>query len=312
MKRDALRTTLAAASTRAMLSSPLPALNDPEGNAVPPALPPIVDAHVHLFPEPLLAAIRDWLDRWAWPVRYRLTSEAIVEFLLSRGVERIIGLHYSHQPGLARDLNRFMARFCSQYPQVVGTATVFPGEEHAAAILRKAFDMGLVGVKLHAHVQAFSMDSAAMHEIYQVCAASGKPIVMHVGREPKSPTFPYPVDPYDICAVEALEHVLRQYPELRVCVPHLGADEFTDYRRLLDTYENIWLDIAMTQADYLPVPEPIPPLGGFRPDRVMYGTDFPQIPYAWDRELKSVVQQDLPDAALEKLLGANAIDFFRL
>ena len=44
----------------------------------------------------------------------------------------------------------------------------------------------------------------------------------------------------------------------------------------------------------------------------MYGTDFPQIPYAWDRELKSIVQQGLPDAALEKLLAANALEFFRV
>lgn len=312
MKRDSSGITSTQTSAQPMLSAPLPALNDREGDAVPPALPPIVDAHVHLFPEPLFTAIWGWLDRWAWPVRYRLTSEAVIEFLLSRGIERIVGLHYAHQPGLARDLNRSMARLCRRYPQVIGTATVFPGEPDATAILREAFDTGLLGVKLHAHVQCFSMDSTGMHQIYEVCADHAKPIVMHVGREPKSPEFPYPVDPYDICSADKVEHVLRQYPELRVCVPHLGADEFGAYQRLLGTYDNIWLDIAMTQADYLPVPKPIPPLGEFRLDRVMYGTDFPHLPYAWDRELKMLVQQGLPGPALERILGANAIEFFRL
>lgn len=311
MKRDAPTTIFSDTSSHPMLTLPLPPLDDPEGEAVPQSLPPVIDAHVHLFPEPLFHAIWAWLDQWAWPIRYRLNSEAIVQFFIERGVDRIVGLHYAHAPGIARSLNKAMAKLCRQHPQVIGTATVFPGEEDAAAILREGFDLGLAGVKLHAHVQFFSMESKAMHEVYEVCAAAGKPIVMHVGREPKNPVFPYPVDPYVLCEVGKVEQVLQQYPELKVCVPHMGADEFAQYKRLLETYDNIWLDIAMTQADYLPVPEPMPPLSGFRLDRVMYGTDFPHIPYAWDRELKSIVRQDLPDTALKRVLGENALEFFQ-
>lgn len=311
MKRDPSTSTSDRLNAHPMVALPLPPLDDREGDAVPLSLPPVIDAHVHLFPEPLFQAIWAWLDRWAWPIRYRLNAEAIVEFLLSRGLSRIVGLHYAHQPGIARGLNHAMAGLCRRYPKVIGTATVFPGEDDAADILREAFDMGLSGVKLHAHVQFFRLDSKDMHEVYRVCAAAGKPIVMHVGREPKSQVFPYPVDPYTICAADKVEQVLRQYPELNLCVPHLGADEFGEYRRLLETYDNIWLDVAMTQADYLPVSEPIPPLREFRLDRVMYGSDFPHIPYAWDRELKSIALQGLSDADLERLLAANALEFFQ-
>ena len=68
---------------------------------------------------------------------------------------------------------------------------------------------------------------------------------MHVGREPKSPVFNYPRDPYLICSAKAVEEVIRAYPKLRVCVPHMGADEYTDYRRLIEQYDNLWLDNAM-------------------------------------------------------------------
>lgn len=294
-----------------MATLPLKAVGDPEDERVPHGLPLVVDAHVHLFPEPLFEAIWNWFDRFGWPIRYRLSSTAIVDFLRSKGVERIVALHYVHQPGLARALNQYMASLCRDHPCVVGTATVFPGEEGAADILSEGFRSGLAAVKLHAHVQGFHMDSPAMHEVYQVCVAFDKPLVMHVGREPRSPEVKYVVDPYLTCRADKLESVLRDYPHLRVCVPHLGADEFTAYRRMLENYDNLWVDNAMMLADYLPVSN-LPSLAEIRPDRLMYGTDFPHIPYAWDRELKRLCRLGLSDETLELVLAKNAAEFFRM
>ncbi|MEJ2718068.1 MAG: amidohydrolase family protein, partial [Deltaproteobacteria bacterium] len=198
-----------------MIHRPLPRRNDPEGERVPESLPCIVDVHVHLFPDKLFTAIRNWLDEFAWRVRYRLRSPEVIEFLLARGVDRVVGLHYAHKPGMARTLNTYMAGLCRDYPQVIGTATVFPGEEGAGAILGEAFERGLIGVKLHAHVQFFDLDSDEMNEIYDVCLRRGQPLVMHVGREPKSSVYHYQRDPYRICGADKLEPVLKQYPGLR-------------------------------------------------------------------------------------------------
>ena len=46
------------------------------------------------------------------------------------------------------------------------------------------------------------------------------------------------------------------------------------------------------------------------PDRLMYGTDFPNLPFAWDRELKRIVALDLPAPALANVLGATALGLF--
>ena len=140
-----------------MLQTPLPALNDREGNHVPESLPEIIDAHVHLFPDNLFESIWQWFEKYGWPIRYRLSSPEIIEFLLSRGVSRIVGLHYAHRPGIAGELNTYMAKLCRSFPQLTAMATVFPGEEKASQILTEAFDMGLSGVKLHCHVQCFDM-----------------------------------------------------------------------------------------------------------------------------------------------------------
>lgn len=292
-----------------MLHTPLPALDDREEDQVPQNLPAIIDAHVHLFPDHLFASIWQWFEKFGWPIRYRLTSAAAIEFLLSRGVRRIVGLHYAHRPGVARELNAYMAGLCRNFPQLTAMATVFPGEDQAREILAEAFDNGLTGVKLHGHVQCFDMLEPAMHEIYRLCQQSGRPLIMHVGREPKSPA--YPCDPYALCSAARLERVIKEYPGLRVCVPHLGADEFDSYRRLLERYDNLWLDTTMTLADYLPFAD-IPDLAQMRGDRLIFGSDFPNLPYAWDRELKRIGRLKLSAQRLSRLLSLNAVEFYAI
>lgn len=291
------------------LAQPLAPIGDPEGARVPPDLPPVIDAHVHLFPDSLFEALWRWFDAYGWPVRYRLYARQVIEFQLSRGVERLVALHYAHQPGMARALNRFVADLVREEPRVLGLATVYPGEADAERILDEAFALGLGGVKLHCHVQCFSPDDEAMHTIYATCAARGKPLVMHAGREPKSPA--YKCDPHLICGVERVERALQDHPTLKLCIPHLGFDEVDGYLALLERYPNLWLDTTMVVADFFPVHVPNRVLEA-RPERILYGTDFPNLPYAWDRELGKLSARKLHDDVLERILGANARELFDL
>jgi len=100
-------------------------LDDLEGKRLPECFPTVTDAHVHLFPDRVFKAIWRWFDQFAWPIRYKLTSPQIIEFLISRGLNRILGLHYAHKPGMARELNAYMAELCREYPQIIGTRPPF-------------------------------------------------------------------------------------------------------------------------------------------------------------------------------------------
>ncbi len=293
-----------------MLEMNMQSLNDKEGSMVPVGLPPVIDAHVHIFPRSIFSAIWKWFDENAWHIRYQMTSSQIFDFLLSHGIQHIIALQYAHKPGIARQLNKYMSEKCAEYEnQVTGMATVFPGEESAEKILQEAFDSGLGGLKLHAHVQCFDMNSKHMNRLYECCRINKKPVVMHIGREPKSTA--YRCDPYEICSAEKLENILKDFPGIKICVPHLGFDETSDYRKMIEKYDNLWLDTTMVITDYFQLKEKID-LGRYRSDRIMYGSDFPNIPYAWDRELKELKAVGISRHALEKISGKNAIDFFSL
>lgn len=285
-------------------------INDQEGSNVPAGLPPVIDAHVHIFPRSIFSSIRKWFDQNAWHIRYRLTSSEIFEFLLSRGIKHIVALQYAHKPEIARQLNKYMAEKCRESNnRVTGMATVFPGENNAESILQEAFDSGLGGLKLHAHVQCFDMNGEHMNRLYECCRINKKPIIMHIGREPKSPA--YSCDPYQLCSAEKLERILKDFPDLKICVPHMGFDEISAYKEMIEKYDNLWLDTTMVITDYFPIEEKIA-LGYYRSDRIMYGSDFPNIPYAWDRELKELKAADISHEALDQITNKNAIDFFSL
>jgi predicted TIM-barrel fold metal-dependent hydrolase len=167
--------------------------------------------------------------------------------------------------------------------------------------------MGLSGIKLHCHVQCFSPDDEALEGIYDACARHGKPIVVHAGREPKSAA--YKCDPHALCSAERTRRVLERHPRLTLVVPHLGADEYDAYLALLERYDNLWLDTTMVLADYFGARPS--PLFFARPERILYGTDFPNLPYAWDRELVRLEAHGGEGARSARHLGREHAAFVR-
>jgi predicted TIM-barrel fold metal-dependent hydrolase len=268
----------------------------------------VIDAHVHLFPDRVYDAVYRWFDLNAWRCRYRLHSEEVVAFLSARGVSRFCALHYSHKPGMAQQLNRFVAEAARAHPEILPLGTVLPGEPDAREILREALGpLGLRGIKIHCHVQNLAPDDERMELIYRECEAAGRTLVIHAGREPR--VDGYPVDPHSVCAAARMQRVLERHPRLRIVVPHLGADEFDAYLALLEQHENLWLDTTMALGDYFITAPPAALYPG-RVERLLYGTDFPIMPYAWDRELRRIVAAPLSEKQRRALLVENALKLF--
>ncbi|MBI3071516.1 MAG: amidohydrolase [Deltaproteobacteria bacterium] len=285
----------------------MPALNDPEGAHVPDGAR-VIDAHVHLFPDRVATAIWAWFDAHGWPIRYKLSADTIVQFLATRGVSQIVGLVYAHKPGMAESLNAFIAGLADRYPSVIPCGTVLPGEPDTRAIVARAFNRyGLAGIKIHCHVQCVAPDDPRLDPVYEEAAAALRPVVIHAGREPASDA--YRCDPHALCSAAAVRRALERHPSLTLVVPHLGADEFDAFDTLLDDFPRLMLDTTMMLANYFPVAPPADLLHR-RADRLIYGTDFPNIPYAWDRELRHIVAANLSPDARDAILYKNTLRVF--
>ena len=263
-----------------------------------------IDAHTHLFPDAIYAAMLRWFDAHAWEIVFRGNADATIAHLHAHGTPRFVALVFAHKPGVARWLNQFLADTIRAQPGIVGVGTVMPGEPDAADIVRDAVGrLGLRGIKLHCHVQRMAIDDPRVVEVLRVCQALRVPAVVHAGREPASDA--YGVDCHAICAVDRTERVLQALPDLQLVVPHVGADEYAPYLQLTRQYPNLWLDTAMACADYFET-HPAWPLLESCADRVLLGTDFPIIPYPVDRERTVLAQRIVDDTALAAILGGNA------
>jgi predicted TIM-barrel fold metal-dependent hydrolase len=221
----------------------------------------------------------------------------------------VVCLHYGHKPGMSRSLNGFVAELCRADARLVGLATVFPGEPDASLVIEEAARLGLRGIKLHCHVQGFAPDSDDAGVVFEAAERLAMPVVIHAGREPKSPA--YPVDTYAVCGADRMARVLERFPRLRVCVPHFGADEVDAYGALLEKHDNLYLDTTMMLGRFFPGEAPFALLAA-RPERILYGTDFPNLPYAWDREIRALAAERLRDDVLARVLSGTANELFAL
>ncbi|KAF9172952.1 hypothetical protein BGX20_004486 [Mortierella sp. AD010] len=220
-----------------------------------------------------------------------------------------------------------------------GLATVMPGEPGAKDILAEAFTtLGLSGIKMHSHVQCVPANHPSMDEVYETCIQFDKPVLIHAGKEPNSSA--YKVDAGKICDVSIVEDVLTRYPNLRMCVPHLGMNQYQEFFDLLDKFPNLYLDTTMTFGAFFRSMEDDKPFAQMMRtmllkhcDRILYGTDWPNIPYDWSRELANLIgmidgdgeatsvkvgqggekgmrRTVEGDIALEKILWRNASAFY--
>jgi len=278
-------------------------LDDPPERDATRAPPGVLDAHVHVFPARLHAAIRRWFDAHAWTIRYAFDGEQVDAFLAARGVEAYLALHYPHEPGMAEALNAFALAFAREHPRAIPCASVLPGEDGAEQILARALDAGARAVKIHAHVQCVGPDDPRMEPVYRQVEAHDALLVYHCGNEPA--TEGYRCDVRAICSAAAFDRAMHRHPEMKICVPHFGAGETEQYVALLDRYPRLYLDTAMGLSGYLPFALPEDLLAA-RWDRILYGSDFPNLPYAWDRDLRAIEAAALTGAQRAAILGGTA------
>ncbi|MGQ9652584.1 MAG: amidohydrolase family protein [Thermodesulfobacteriota bacterium] len=272
---------------------------------------PIIDAHVHLFPPGLDEAVRRWFDEHAWSFKYRGRGEDLVSHLFQEGVSGAVLMSYSHRPGIAEGLNEFTASVVQRFPNTAGMAALHPEDRSPRGILEKALRaLDLRGVKLHCHVLKIAPDDPVMFPVYEAVLEHDAILTIHAGREPAAEA--YGTDVRAICGARRMEKVLRRYPDMKVIVPHMGIDETDVFFSLLDEFQNLYLDSTMILAGYFDISLPDKEKIIRYADRILYGSDYPHIPYEMDREVKALLSLELGEEATRKILCDNAARLFGL
>ena len=265
---------------------------------------PIIDTHVHVFPQKLAEAVRHWFEGYAWKFKYQGSPEQLLQAQFDNGVAGLVLLTYAHRPGIADELNAYVASLIKRLPNIAGLATLHPEDTNPGDIIKRAHEeWGLCGVKLHCHVQKVAPDDPVLFPTYEALLQFDGVLNIHAGREPAIEA--YGLDVRAISGARRVERILKRYPELKIIVPHLGFDESERFYSLLDAYPTLYLDTTMMLADFFDVAVDREKLIQYA-DRILYGSDYPHIPYSMEREVRAILEMDLGEEATRKIFYENA------
>jgi predicted TIM-barrel fold metal-dependent hydrolase len=251
------------------------------------------------MPERLFSAVRAYFRAHLWHPRYDAPTEDLVQTLIDVGVSRFVFMPYAHRGGMARSLNHWVANVEATFaPQAIGFGTFHPDDDELLPELAsEAFGrLGLRGAKLHPQVGRFALDDPRLDPLYERAAESGAVLLIHAGRRP---------EPSEYVGARPFARLMRRFPTLRVVVAHAGADEFEAFFDVCALYESVYLDTAMVFNNFLGGPPPIERVLEFQ-DRVVFGSDFPNIPYRLETAIQTLLDLRLGRALEEKLLCTNA------
>jgi predicted TIM-barrel fold metal-dependent hydrolase len=263
----------------------------------------VIDMHVHYFPEPIFRAIWDYFEtesRGLWAIHRKLFGAGLSDELARNGVERFTSLVYAHKVGLAAHLNEFVERAAADTPAIVPFGTIYAGDGECGVVARSLFeDRRFAGIKLHPFVSNEELDDVRFFDAYEVMEALGRVLVCHPGSGPVYAKTD---------GAARLRSVLERFPALRVVVAHCGAFEYGDYTRLADDFEHVYFDTAMNCVHTHVFVDNCPGREFFvrYQDRVVFGSDFPNIPYEYGDQVAAVRALGLGDEAEAKILRGNA------
>jgi predicted TIM-barrel fold metal-dependent hydrolase len=256
-------------------------------------VPGAVDLHVHFMPEQVLRKVWAYFDRPTsfdgvpWPIAYREDEAARIGRLRALGVHRFGTLAYAHRPGMAAWLNAWLAALAARVPDALHSAT-FHAEPEADAYVAEALEAGARLVKVHLQVGGFDPRAPVLRPVWRRLAAARVPVVVHAGSGPEPGPWTGP---------EIFGEVLAAHPDLVAVIAHMGLPEYRAFLELALRYANVHLDTTMVFTDFVerfaPYPRDLLPLLAAHRDRIVLGSDFPNIPYPFAHQLDALARLGL-------------------
>jgi hypothetical protein len=213
---------------------------------------PVIDAHTHLLPPRLQAAIRDFFYARGFPgdgFAYPADPGEVCDRLAAEGIGAAWSLPYARRPGSATELNRGMARLAATSP--AGAAVTVE-------------DLGLRVLKLHCSVGDFAADDRRLDPVWEYVSAVALPVVLHAGHAPDGYT-----EAAELAPVEA---VARRHPEARIIIAHCGHAASDVALRLVAEHPGLHADLTpVLHQPVRPDPAALAAVAG----KVLFGSDAP-------------------------------------
>lgn len=257
----------------------------------------IIDFHTHIYPEKIAAhGVKYIGDFYGFELdSARGTKAHLDACCAAAGVDYKVCLAVAVKPEQVQSINNWLASILDE--RSFGFGTLHPRMEAPLDELNRFAALGFSGVKFHPDMQNFAADDPKMFPIYEKIA--GKyPVLFHAGDKR-----------YDFSGPRRIARVLDAFPDLTVIAAHLGG--YSEWEEAMDLLcgRDVYLDTS-SAIGFLPKERAVELIRAHRPDRLLFGTDYPVV--TQEEELAVFRSLGLDKALEEKILWENAAALLRV
>lgn len=274
-------------------------------------LPGVIDVHTHFMPKPVMDKVWKYFDAAGplvgreWPINYRADEAERVAMLRRFGVRGFTALVYPHKPQMAAWLNRWAAQFARQTPDCLATATFYP-EPDAGGYVTAAIEAQTQIFKAHVQVGRYEPNDPLLDPVWGAIEDARIPVIIHCGSGPV---------PGEHTGPEPIKLLLQRFPALRLVIAHLGMPEYADFLDICENSADVRLDTTMAFTPFVEEVMPFPSAQRNRlrdlGHRILFGSDFPNIPYSYADAMRSLTRlPGIDDAWLRAVFHDNAAALF--
>ena len=257
-----------------------------------------IDAHAHIYPDEIAVKASMTIAKfYDLPTKYDGRLSTLLEGGERAGIEKHLVLGVAITPERVKGVNNYLIRTVAENPdRLIGYGAIHPDQPDVKPELRRIRAGGLKGVKLHSDMQKIALDGDATIGLFKILADENMPAMLHIG-DPR----------YSYSNPRQLRKALKAVPELKVIAAHFGGwMEWDEGWRNLADLDNVWVDTSSSLYAFTPE-EAARLLHRFRPDRVLFATDFPM----WDLVAERARFDALPLTQTEKEnIGRRNIEAF--
>lgn len=234
-----------------------------------------------------------------------VTPEQMVAQMDDAGIERVL-LSAWHRPGRWIITNDAVADIVRAYPgRFVGVAAVNLEKpvEAVRELERAVTELGFKALRVVPWLWSRPPNDKLYYPLYVKCIELGIPFCTQVGHTgPLMPSETGRPVPY-------LDEVALTFPELTIVAGHIGYPWTEEMIGVAWKHERVYIDTSAYLPRYYP-PALLHYLKTYGQDKVLFGTNFPQLPFAKCAEQARAL--GLPEAVQVKFFRENARRVFGL
>ena len=219
----------------------------------------------------------------------RLDPQRLLELMDRNGVEKTVICPLEQYIAVYNEEgNAYIARLVEKHPdRFIGFASVNPWYlEKGERLLRRAFDSGLRGLKLHPKLQGFMLCADVVKPLLRIAEEYRAPVYFHTGTMVLAEPF-------------QLRELALAFPGVNFIMGHSGNTDFwTDVPYAVRGVENLYLETShnLSSAGLI---------AAAGEDRGIFGSNMPRSHQT--HELQNLLAQGFSEETLRKVCGENLL-----